>query len=177
MNQNYDVLNEACEGCGNPTFPQDLYTDMFNNSWQMICPRCFDSRYAGDNKRYYEKMVVHNEALMDEKAFNKIKTAYIVIANSFPYIKESESLITTEEKLLLGEMALKGFITDKITRKFDIIKQEMKTNDQALPEEAGGKIAHIVSITAHVTFKSWIEYMEHEMFMHMRKELKNMLIN
>jgi len=177
MNQNYDVLNEACEGCGSKTFPQDLYTDLFNHSWQMICPRCFDSRYSTKHNSYYDKMVVLNKELLSEKEFVKVKGKYIVIANSFPYLKDSGEHITTEDKLLLGEMALEGFISSKIIRKFNIHKQEMKTCDQVLPAEVGGQKAHIISITAHVTFKSWLEYLEHEMFMYMRKELKNMLIH
>jgi len=169
----FEVLEDICEACGEHTDPSDLYTDLFNKAWQMRCPRCFYSIYSGDEKVYYNKLKPIVDGLLDQRKFNVVKSSFIVIANSFPYLRVDSSLLSLVDKKQCEELAIKAFNSKKIQNKFTLIRMDMKSNEKVLPS---GSLTFVVSITAHVKFNSWLEYMEHEAYMHMRKELANMII-
>ena len=168
----YNELDDVCEVCGRTTFTGNLYIDLFNSSWRAICPTCFDVLYYANAKKYYS-MMKEILPILSEKEYDKVKSDHIVIVNAFPYIITGDWSVSIVSELEQKSSDL--FIgSEKIQRKFEVVNAQSKSSFKTDPL---GREALIVAIRAWVKFKSWLEYMEHEAYMFMRKECDNMIIH
>ena len=164
-----EFIKNTCEWCGSYNEPQEMYVDMRNHMWIVVCPLCFIKKNKNQESAYYKRVkeVIGNRQLLKSREFDKVKNSVIAIADSFPYLKPEGSIFTPEEKeSLLMETVKKFSSSEKIKNKFILVDMKAKTADEKLPEG----VAHIVSIVAKVKFKTYMDYLEHEMYMQFRRE-------
>lgn len=167
-----EVVQGICEMCGTPTNNNCLYVDMFNNTFALECPNCFYSRNNGAVAGYYERVASAIPDVYNEKTFNKHKKAMIVIGDAYVYAKVGDENVffhNTEKDSCLKDAMRKMFDSDKIRRKFERVKVEYKISED---HEDGAAILKI-AIRAYVRFNSYLEFLEHEFYMHFRKEVKS----
>jgi hypothetical protein len=170
-NSKPEIVHGICEMCGTPTNNNCLYVDMFNNTFALECPACFYARNNGNVTGYYERVASAIPSVYNEKAFNKHKKAMIVIGDAYVYTKiggEGVAFSNTEKESCLKDAMLKMFDSDKIRRKFERVNVEYKLREE---NQEGGAILKI-AIRAYVRFNSYLEFLEHEFYMHFRKEIK-----
>ena len=164
-----EYVRNICEYCGKPEEPSELYVDMFNKSYRMICQTCFMQMYGSivGEKKYFRKIYEIDPEILSYKTFNKHNKDMIVIANAFPYYKDG-LFFGTEETSRLRQDTIKMFLGGKkINSKFKIIKSDCKTSEEVTPL---GGVALIVAIRAWVRFNSYLEFLEHELYLKFRKE-------
>lgn len=163
-----EQVGGSCENCGKHDHPDELYTDLFNHSYRMICHKCFYNLY-GDmhgEKGYFRKIYDINPNIISYKTFKEHNKDVIVIGNAFPYFKNN--FFTEDEIRAYKELTAKFFLgSEKINRKFKIIKSDCYAKEQITPLD---EFALVVGMRAWVRFKSYLEFLEHEMSMRFRKE-------
>jgi len=163
-----EQVGGSCENCGKREHPDELYTDIFNHSYRMICHKCFYNLY-GDihgEKSYFRKVYNIDPRVLSYKTFREHNKDVIVVANAFPYFKKS--FFSEDEIRAYKELSVGFFLgSAKINRKFKIVKSDCKANEQITPLD---EFALIVGIRAWVRFNSYLEFLEHELHMKFRKE-------
>lgn len=159
-----EVIQGTCEVCHDYVGNDNLYIDLINHLYAVECPKCFYENHEGDVKRYYEKIKEIKPDIYSEVQFNKHSKAYIVIANAFPFITSGK--LSEYDRDKYSTQAIKSFIeTPKMIKKFRVIEVKMKHT------ETDGMF--IVSVTAKVQFRSYLEFLEHELYMLFRKEIQS----
>jgi len=165
-----EYVRDICEYCGKPEHPTELYVDMFNKSYRMICHTCFMQMYgtlAGE-KKYFRKLYNIDPSITSYKVYKQHNKSVIVIANAFPYYKQDHTFFGVDETERIKQQTINMFLgSRKINNKFSIVKSDCKAGEQATPLNG---VALIVAIRAWVRFKSYLEYLEHEMYLKFRSE-------
>lgn len=165
-----EYVSEVCEYCGKLEQPTELYVDLFNNAYKMICHTCFLQRYGSleGEKKYYSKIFTIEPKLISYKTYKNHNKDVIVIANAYPYYKQDHTFFETGEIERLKDATINSFLgSSKMNRKFHVVKVDCKTSEQITPLNGP---ALIVAVRAWVRFKSYLEYMEHELYLKFRKE-------
>lgn len=169
---NPEFNDGMCEKCGSYTSPENLYVDMYNNQFTLVCPSCFYKRNIREEKGYFlrVKKVVDNIPTYREFGLNNKEV--IAIGNTYPYLKTGGTFMSDMEKTDIVDKTLKHFFSlQKINNKFHIVKAESKCSEQIID----GSVIFLVAITAKVKFKSYLEFMEHEMYKKFRADCPTIL--
>jgi hypothetical protein len=165
MASKIETVSGVCEMCGSLNNPEDMYVDLFNSNWTLECSRCFYSRNEGRESDYYDRVKVVRPEVLTAKKYNKINKAMIVVADSFPYL--SQDNFSVEDKSHLFQEAVDKLVkSKKFISKFIPVNVAGKSQEHAYPD---GNM-FVVSVRAYVKFRSYLEYLEHEMYMQFRKE-------
>lgn len=168
MNQPIDFVSGKCEICSSVNNPEDLYIDLQNNMYHMVCPTCFYKQYNGNDKIYYHKIISTVPDLVSYKVFKKNNKGMIVIANAYPFFKEGGKFFHETERESACQEAVNKFSKGvKIKNKFELVNLQYKSAEQV---NKGTGVVLIVAVRAYVRFKSYLEYMEHELYMKFRKD-------
>lgn len=167
-----EMHDGRCEVCGSSNNPENLYTDLFNNQWSLVCPTCFYKKNNGNVSAYFDRVKQVTDDVMTEKQFNKTAKRVIPIGNTFPYFKEGAKFIPVPEKTELVDNTIKHFFgLQKIRNKFTVLQAKAKCSEQVEPNG----VIFLVAIVGKVKFNSYLEYLEHRMFEEFRKECKTLL--
>lgn len=169
---NPEMHDGKCELCGKQNIPENLYIDLLNNQWTLICPKCFYSKNQDREKEYYDRVKEINPDIMTESEFNKTSKRVIPIGNTYPYFKANHKFMPVQEKTMVVDLTLKHFFgLEKINRKFFIKNAKAKCSEQVQDEG----VVLLVAIVGKVRFNSYLEYLEHKMFEEFRKECQTVL--
>lgn len=161
--KDHEIAQGECEVCHQYVGNDNLYVDIINHVYALECPECFYKNHEGDVNRYYEKIKEIKPDILSKAQFNKHSKGFIVIANAFPFIVNGAVSLTEKESY--SDQAIRNFLeTKKMIRKFTPIQVKMKHSEQV------GMF--IVLVTAKVRFRSYLEFLEHELYMLFRKETK-----
>ena len=156
-----EYITGKCETCGEVGTPTDLYVDLVNSVYVLEWQDCFYKRNAVVVGEYFARAKEIIPDLLKEPQYNKLSKAYIVIANAFPFIKGDDMTAQAKEGCIAE--AVQAFVaTQKMKKKFKVVDMMAKT------AEDGNML--IVSLTAKVKFQSYLEFLEHELYMRFRKE-------
>ena len=166
MNQTEQITG-VCEMCGCIVQPEDLYVDLFNSIWSLECEICFHQRNNGRVKEYFNRIKEVIPDIMTESKFDKLKKANIIISNAFVYIKNSGNFTVEEREHLINLSADRFTRSKKVQEKFKVINVAGKVHEQI--NEGGVKML-VVAIRAKVKFKSYLGFLEHELYMKFRKD-------
>lgn len=169
MNQRkIENVTGTCEECGSRNLPQNLYVHLYRHMWQLICPTCFYRKYNNlkGEKEYYSESLIDCPDMLSYKAFKRHNKAMIVLGDAYAYRKEDARFFSDTEKSDCLADALKKFESDKLKAKFNIVNVQSKTNEQIV----NGGVTLIVAIRCYARFKSYLEYLEHEMYLKFKKD-------
>lgn len=168
MKTNIEVITGDCELCGSKNDPVAMYVDQQNFMWCVVCPKCFYKRYGANDKLYYAKAINNVPNLLTYKEFKKHMKGSIVIGDAYPFFKEGGKFFSEMEKESAGKKVVDEFVNNcKIKNKFNIDNVQYKTVEQV---SKGKGVVLIVGIRAYVRFKSYLEYMEHELYHAFRRD-------
>ena len=160
----HKTIGNRCEVCGDIVGSTNLYVDIVNNIYALECQKCFYSQYNSNVKKYYEKVKGIIPDVLSEAKFDRVKKGCIVIADAFPLLKGAA--ISKQNKENFSKDAVKNLIeSPKMLRKFSPVEVKIKT-----AEDIG---TFIVAVTAKVRFRSYLEFLEHELYLRFRKETES----
>ena len=172
MSQNIEMHDGRCELCNSMNHPENLYVDLFNNQWSLVCPKCFYNRNQNKDKAFYTRVVEILPDIMTADEFYNNKNKTIAIGNTYPYFIQGAKRLAKVDKAFLVDKTLAHFYSlEKLHNKFIAVQVKSKCSEQL---DATGLI-FLVAIVAKVKFKSYVEYLEHMLFAQFRKECKTIL--
>ena len=167
-----ELHSGICELCTRKTDPENLYVDLFNQSFILVCPKCFYSRYQDKDKDYFQKVYQVLPDVLSYKTFKQHNKDKTVIANTYPYFKHEGIFLTEKERSDLIKSTTDRFYSlEKINRKFKVVKTGVKTSEQVNPEG----VLFLVALVAWVKFNTYLEFLEHEMFKKFRRDCPTIL--
>lgn len=150
-----------CEKCGSHVSAENLYVDLYQHQFTLVCPQCFYKRNQDNDKHYFVRVKEVVPDIPTYKEFGKIFNDPIAIGNTYPYLKTEGTFMTVYEKTMITDDILKHFFgLTKIKNKFHVLKAESKCSEQIID----GAVIFLVAITAKVKYKTYLEYMESKMF-------------
>lgn len=172
MSQQIEMHDGRCELCNSLNHPENLYVDLFNNQWSLVCPTCFYKRNQSHAKAFYERALDVIPDLMTPDKFNASEKMQIAIGNTYPYfVKGAKRLAKVDKAFLVDKTIAHLYSLEKMKNKFTFDQVKSKCSDQIQDEG----LVFLVAIVAKVRLKSHIEYVEHELFKQFRKECKTIL--
>lgn len=163
---NIDVVDGQCEKCGLFFEPKNLYVDLVMASWCLKCQRCFYKDNASDLDSYYKKAKSVIPEVYSRKEYDKHCLDYTAIGDSLVYTGPEITDAALKNKIG-NELARDYFTSSKISSKFHIINSQYSFAENKTEE---GEKVILLMLKAKVQFKSYLEYLEHEMYKAFRKE-------
>lgn len=156
-------MKAVCENCMNKTAGGNLYVDIDNNEYIFICPKCFDKKYKSNAGEYYNKAKRVDKRIYSEKEYKSHEKDTI-------FIGYGEALMFTEFLPVVGieqfkKEVFKRFMCEKVKRKF--IVKAMHEKDSVSFD------TYRIAYKAEVRFTSYLEYLEHSVYMQFRKEVED----
>jgi hypothetical protein len=160
-----DIVDGKCEMCGMIVHPQDLYVDVLLHAYSLVCQVCFYKRNSGKEKEYYERVKEIIPDVYTEKQFNEHRKDVTAIGDALVFTGEIND--ATMKNKIGNEMAKDYFTSPKISSKFFF--ETSQYSFQTIKTLDGGE-AELLMLKAKVRFKSYLEFLEHELYLMLRKE-------
>jgi hypothetical protein len=156
-------MRAICENCMAKTAGGNLYVDIENHEYIFICPKCFDKKYKSNIGKYFERAKHIDSRIYTAKEYSKHK-------NDTIHIGYGEALMFDVFLPVVGieqfkKEAFGRFMCEKVVRKFivkNLYEKESTTMD-----------SFRIAYKAEVKFSSYLEYLEHSVYMQFRKEIKD----
>ena len=175
LHDKVELVEGICEMCGTRVNKNDLYVDLFNNTFALECPSCFKSRNETDVEGYADRVRTCLPNLYSEREWGKHKKALIAIGDAYIYMKDKEagSNIAYFEKTEIDSCkvdAIKKMLDSrKIRSKFTCVNTEVKITEEPSDDTAVLKVL----VRSYVRFNSYLEFVEHELYMHFKSQVKS----
>ena len=155
-------LPHSCDNCTKPTNQLELYVVPGNMEYLFYCKNCFDHL---DEQKYFSLVrdgYIHN--IFSEQEFNHHKLDTVPIGFSRGAIVDDKAILPPNFEDAIVKEIEGEFLNNKVHDKF-IIKSHRSVIKRLTPNY------YNVTITAICQHKSYKQFLEHELYMHMRKEV------
>ena len=151
-----------CDNCLKMQNELELYVVPGNMEFLFFCKECWDQI---DEQEYFKRIQAEFKSdIYSEREYNSHKNGTIPIGFSRTAIIDPQKILPVNfEEALVGEVE-KEFYSDKLRDKFIFVKTR-----SALRQES--QYQYTVIITAVVKFRSYKQFLEHELYHCMRKEV------
>lgn len=156
-------IKAMCESCMARTAGGNLYVDIDNNEYTFICPKCFDNKYMRNVQAYYDRAKRIDSRIYSEKEYNSHKNDTIHVGYGEALMFESFLPVVGIEQF--KKEVFERFMCDKVKRKF-VVKSLHEKESVAFD-------SFRIAYKAEVQFTSYLEYLEHSVYMQFRKEIED----
>jgi len=165
LNKNLDLADGQCESCLIIVSPQNLYVDLDHGAYSLKCPHCF-YRDNPDPIGYYNKAKTVIPDIYTEKEFNEVRNDITAIGDALVYTGR-EIMDGMVKNKIGNELAKEYFDSTKKSNKFNYVSKQFAFQPMSLDD---GQKVELLMLKAKVQFRSYIEFLEHEMYKAFRKE-------
>ena len=165
LKENLDLADGQCESCSIIINPQNLYVDLDHGAYSLKCPHCF-YRDNPDPVAYYHKVKTVIPEIYTQKKYNEVHNDITAIGDALIYAGRDVSDVVVKNAIG-NELAKEYFDGEKKSRKFIYVSKQYAFQTQLLDD--GHKI-ELLMLKAKVQFRSYIEFLEHELYKAFRRE-------
>lgn len=165
VDRKVDMASGICESCGLMVEPRNLYVDIILDSYSLQCPVCFYRRNAKDVAGYYQRVKKIIPDVYDKDEFNKHKLDVTAIGDAI--LMAGEITDAAVKQAVGNELAKEYFESLKMSSKFKFKSSRYAFQTTKTVE---GQAVQLLMLKAVVQFKSYLEFLEHELYKKFRLE-------
>lgn len=155
-------LIAKCDNCLKPENRLELYCVPGNMEFLFFCKNCWDKI---DTQEYYKRIKAEfDPAIYSEREYNSHRKATIAIGFSRTAVIDDKAILPVNFEEAICKDVENEFFNKKILDKFNI-------HDYNTMLRKEHQYQYTVIITAIVSFKDYKQFLEHELYKCMRKEV------
>jgi hypothetical protein len=157
---NLEKKHSMCDFCGVMIFTKDIYVDYSLDEYAGLCREHFYRKYENNITGYYNLVKFFDDTIITADEFEVKKNIVTGIHYEFNFPESEYGLFDEENKEKFRQITYSDIITEKNRHKFEFIEIE-KSEDYA-------DDIFILRYDLKVLFKSYLEYLENQLFLSLR---------
>jgi len=157
---NLEKKHSMCDFCGVMMFTKDIYVDYTLDDYTGLCREHFYRKYENNITGYYNLVKYFDDTVITENEFELKKNIQTGIHYEFNFPEREYGYFDEDNKEKFRRITYNDIITEKSSHKFEFInikKSENYLND-----------VFILRYDLKVLFKSYLEYLENQLFLSLR---------